>query len=67
MFTELKKGKWNYLFLTAIASLALAALATLITSHSYNDVSKSANYDSETTTTGRYTQFNESTTMRFIN
>ena len=34
MFTKLKYGRWGYMVMTAIATIALAALATLLTAHS---------------------------------
>lgn len=66
MFTELKNGKWNYMLLTAMASLAIAALATLFTTRSANDVGKNAQQENDKAITGRYLQNHESA-MRFIN
>lgn len=66
MFTELKNGKWSYMLLTAMASLALAALATLFTARYSNDVSKNAKEDNGKAITGRYMQ-NSEFTVRFMN
>jgi hypothetical protein len=67
MFTELlKKGNWSYMFLAALATLAIAALATLFTSRSTGDIQNRANHENEQVITGRYTQFNESS-VRFVN
>ena len=66
MFTEIKNGKWSYMLLMAMASLALAALATLFTARSSNDVGKNANDENGKAITGRYMQNSEST-LRFIN
>ena len=68
MFTQLKKGRWNYMFLAAIGSLAVAALTTLFTirteaSNTNNHASHNAD---QQVVTGRYTQYN-GTTLRFIN
>lgn len=67
MFTELlKKGNWSCMFLAALATLAIAALATLFTSYPTGETQDRANHKNEQVTTGRYTQFNESS-VRFIN
>ena len=67
MFTELINKKWNYMFLTVIAVLAVAAMATLISTRTISQAeSKANNNENEQVITGRYTQYNE-TTMRFIN
>lgn len=67
MFTELINRKWNYMFLAVIATLAVAALATLINTHYMGEAeSKAKSNENGQVVTGRYTQYNE-TTMRFIN
>ena len=66
MFTEIKNGKWSYMILTAMASLALAALATLFSAHYSNSVSNNANEENGKAITVRYMQNSEST-VRFIN
>ena len=67
MFTELiRKGKWSYMFLAFVATLAVAALATLANSRSEADTKSSINSNNEQVQTGRYTNYNETTT-RFIN
>lgn len=67
MFTEVKKGKWNYMFLAAVASLAIAALATLFTARITTDnIENRASHENEQVFTGRYVQYNETVT-RFIN
>jgi hypothetical protein len=67
MFTELiKKGNWSYMFLAVVATLAVAALATLANSHTEGKSQSRAKQNSEQTITRGYPQYNE-TTMRFIN
>lgn len=66
MFTELINKKWNYMFLTVIAVLAVAAMATLISTRTISQAESKANNENGQVITGRYTQYNE-TTMRFIN
>lgn len=67
MFTRLKKGNWNYMFLAAVTSLAVAALATLFSARTESENQNRASHqNSEQVVTGRYTQYNE-TTLRFIN
>lgn len=65
MFTEQEKGKWRYMLIAAVASLAVAALVSLFSANSPRGMQDSVNRKNGQTT-GRYTQFNE-TTMRFIN
>lgn len=65
MFTEQEKGKWRYMLIAAVASLAVAALVSLFSSSSPRGLQDGVNRKNGQTT-GRYTQFNE-TTMRFIN
>lgn len=67
MFTELiKKSKWSYMFLAALATLAVATMATFASTRTAGQAQSKANHESEQVITGRYTQYNE-TTMRFIN
>jgi len=66
MFTELMKRKWNFMFLMAIATLAVAALTTLACTRGANQETGRQSYQNGQVSTGRYPQYNE-TTMRFIN
>lgn len=65
MFTEQEKGKWSYMLIAAVASLAVAALVSLFSANSTRGLQDGVNRKNGQTT-GTYTQFNE-TTMRFIN
>ncbi len=65
MFTEIKKGKWNYMFLAAIAAITLAALVTMFSNANRADSKERANQE-EQYLTGSYSIYNEST-IRFIN
>lgn len=68
MFTELKKTKWSYMFLAAIASVAIAALTTLFTTRPAGVTDSRVNQEDERALTGRHAQYyNNETTMRFIN
>lgn len=68
MFTGLiKKGRWSYMFLAAVATLAVAALATLCTTRSAGDMDSQLKRSHERTLkTGSYMPVN-GTTTRFIN
>jgi len=68
MFTQLKRGRWNYMFLAVATSLAVAAMATLFSAHSdeAQDNSQASHNSEQVITSGRYTQFNGST-VRFVN
>lgn len=67
MFTQLKKGRWNYMFLAAVASMAVAAMATFFSTNTTSEsMNNQANHNSDQVITGRYTQFNGST-VRFVN
>lgn len=68
MFTELKRGRWNYMLLAAMSSLAIAALTTMLSARSEagNTINHASHNSEHQTITGRYTQYNE-TTLRFIN
>lgn len=67
MFTELiKKGRWSYMFLAVVATLAVAALATLASTSTAGQTQSRATHENGQATYGSYTQYNE-TTMRFIN
>lgn len=66
MFTQLKKGNWNYMLLTAISCIAVAALVSLFSSRPEAKSNSHASHNSEQIITGRYIQHNE-TTLRFIN
>ena len=65
MFTEQEKGKWSYMLIAAVASLAVAALVSLFSANPSKGMQDGVNRKNGQTT-GTYTQFNE-TTMRFIN
>ena len=65
MFTEQEKGKWSYMLIAAVASLAVAALVSLFSANSTRGLQDGVNRKNGQTT-GTYTQFNEAT-MRFIN
>lgn len=66
MFTELLKRKRNLMLFAMIATLAVAALTTLASTRTTDqELGRSTNRKGQVTT-GRYTQYNE-TTMRFIN
>ena len=66
MFTKLTKGKLSYMFLAALASIAIAALATLFSSHPADEIGSRAEHENEQVFTGSYVQYNETVT-RFIN
>lgn len=65
MFTDIKKGTWNYMFLAAAAVLALAALVTLFNNLGQTETQERANQE-EQTLTGNFSLYNGST-IRFIN
>jgi hypothetical protein len=68
MFTELiRKGKWSYMFLAAVATLAVAALATLANTRTASQPPSTLNHESGKTTYGSYTNYNNGASMRFIN
>jgi hypothetical protein len=68
MFTQLKKGRWNFLFFAAVTTLVVAAMATLLSTRPVNENNnnRASHSNSEQVVNGRYTQYNE-TTLRFIN
>lgn len=68
MFTQLKKGRWNYLFLVAVTTLVVAAMTTWLSTRSVSDStdSRASHNNGEQVVNGRYTQYNE-TSLRFIN
>lgn len=65
MFTDIKKGKWNYMFLAAAAVIVLAALVTLFKNLGQTEKQERANQE-EQYLTGSYSLYNESS-IRFIN
>jgi hypothetical protein len=66
MFTELKKGRLSYMFLAALATLVIAVVAALFSSHPTDEISSRAEHENEQVYTGRYVHYNETVT-RFIN
>ena len=66
MFTELKKGKLCYMFLAALASVVIAVVATLFSNHPVDETDSRAEHENGQVYTGRYVQYNETTT-RFVN
>lgn len=67
MFTELiRKGKWSYMFLAAVATLAVAALATLANTRAHAETQSPATQQQAQPTYGSYTR-NNTTTLRFVN
>lgn len=67
MFTEfIRKGKWSYMFLAAVATLAVAALATFANTSTSGETERNAKLSNGQVKTERPTQYNEAT-MRFIN
>lgn len=67
MFTELiRKGKWSYMFLAVVATLAVAALATLANTRNHAETESSANFEQGQANYGTYTRYNGST-MNFVN
>ena len=66
MFTRLINKKWNYMFLAVVATLAVAALATLASTRTAGQTEGRANQGNGQAAYGSYTQYNE-TTVRFIN
>lgn len=67
MFTELKKGRWNYMLMAAIASIALAAITSLLTPRSTAQAGNKAHFDNEQVNKkSAHAQYNQST-VRFIN
>jgi len=71
MFTELiRKGNWSYMFLAAVATLAVAALATFANTRTVaqpTGTSKTVNQEQQRSAAyGNYTRYN-GTTMRFVN
>ena len=67
MFTELiRKGKWSYMFLAAVATLAVAALATLANTRTQSETESPANPSQGQTTYGSYNN-STATTLRFVN
>lgn len=68
MFTELiRKGKWGYMLMAAVAVLAVAALATLANTRNHHAETESpATQQQGQPTYGSYTRYNEAT-MRFVN
>ncbi len=66
MFTQLKEGRWSYMLMAAIASIALAALISLFSARATAQTENHAKHNQKQVITGRNTQYNEST-VRFIN
>ena len=70
MFTEsIRKGNWSYMFLAAVATLAVAALATFANTRTVaqpTGTSKTVKQEQQGNAYGNYTHYN-GTTMRFVN
>ena len=66
MFTEFKKGRWSYMLMAAMASIALAALTSLFSTRAYVQTDSQSGDNQEQVITGRHAIYNEST-VRFIN
>ena len=68
MFTQLKKGRWNFLLFAAVNTLVVAAMATLLSTRPVNKTNnnRASQSNCEQVVNGRYTQYNE-TSLRFIN
>ena len=66
MFTELKMAKWNYMFLTALASLAVAAVATFICTRDAGQPMDRATQESGQVIRGDFS-LNTETTIKFVN
>ena len=67
MFTELiRKGKWSYLLLAAVAVLAVAALATLANTRNHAETESPAKYEQGQASYGTYTRYNGAA-MNFVN
>ena len=66
MFTELKKGRWSYMLMAAMASIALAALTSLFATRATAQTNSQAGDTQDQVYTSRHTQYNESA-VRFIN
>lgn len=66
MFTRLKKGRWNYMLLAAIASIALAALTSLLIPRAPEPADPIVSHDNDQIVTGRHLQYNQSA-VTFVN
>jgi len=67
MFTELiRKGKWGYMLMAAVAVLAVAALATLANTRNHAETESPATQQQGQPTYGSYTRYNGAS-MRFVN
>lgn len=58
MFTSIKKSKWSFMLLAALASIAVAAMATAVTWQPKSQPLNTAGHDAEQVVTGSYTQYN---------
>ncbi len=68
MFTEsIRKGKWGYMLMAAVAVLAVAALATLANTRNHHAETESpAKYEQGQASYGTYTRYNGAA-MNFVN
>ena len=64
MFTRIKKGNWNYMFLAAAASIAVAAMTALLSSRSVGQIRNRASQSSGVVITGQHNAHNS---VQFVN
>lgn len=67
MFTRINTSKWNYMFLAAAATIAVAAVTALISMRSRDSERTRAEQENEQVIKNRYDAYNETTTLRFVN
>lgn len=67
MFTRISTSKWNYMFLAAAATIAVAAVTALISMRSRDSERTRAEQENEQVIKNRYDAYNETTTLRFVN
>jgi cytochrome oxidase Cu insertion factor (SCO1/SenC/PrrC family) len=67
MFTEFKMAKWNYMFLTALASLAVAAVATFICTRTAGQSRDRATQEIRQVNINGDFSLTTETTLKFVN